>query len=174
MTVPELCGGCLNKLLNPEPTPYDLASLEGSSGEAGEGWLHRQNLKNTAFFLYPAARGLAALPRNYQQVCNNLYSPPGRRGRRPLQAFFLFLTLFFMLNQTQVPLGPGRPAPLYSPSRAQHFPQKSPIFHPAAGQFSTSAAFFADNFSCLRSVFHHRRKAIQRYFVIYSCAILQL
>ena len=61
-----------------------------------------------------------------------------------------------------------------SPSRAQYFPQKFPISHPATGQFSTLIAFFADNFSCLRSIFHYLRKAITRYFVIYSCAILQL
>jgi fumarate reductase subunit D len=61
-----------------------------------------------------------------------------------------------------------------SPSRAQYFPQKFPISHPATGQFSTLTTFFADNFSCLRSVFHYLRKIITRYFVIYSCAILQL
>lgn len=76
----------------------------------------------------------------------------------------------------------GDPAlPLYfpvnrpmSPSRAQYFPQKFPISHPATGQFSTLTTFFADNFSCLRSVFHYLCKIITRYFVIYSCAILQL
>ena len=73
-----------------------------------------------------------------------------------------------------------RPPPLFSrqPSHVSLprtiFPAKVPISHPATGQFSTLTTFFADNFSCLRSVFHYLCKIITRYFVIYSCAILQL
>ena len=95
---------------------------------------------------------------------------------------FLVPCASFHLQPGKVPAGSGGPAlPLYfpvnrpmSPSRAQYFPQKFPISHPATGQFSTLTTFFADNFSCLRSVFHYLCKIITRYFVIYSCAILQL
>ena len=95
---------------------------------------------------------------------------------------FLVPCAGFHLQPGKVPAGSGDPTlPLYfpvnrpmSPSRAQHFRQKFPISHPATGQFSTLTTFFADNFSCLRSVFHYLCKIITRYFVIYSCAILQL
>ena len=95
---------------------------------------------------------------------------------------FLVPCASFHLQPGKVPAGSGHPAlPLYfpvnrpmSPSRAQYFPQKFPISHPATGKFSTLTTFFADNFSCLRSVFHYLCKIITRYFVIYSCAILQL
>ena len=95
---------------------------------------------------------------------------------------FLVPCASFHLQPGKVPAGSGDPAlPLYFtvnrpmfPSRAQYFPQKFPISHPAIGQFSTLTTFFAENLSCLRSVFHYLCKIIVRYFVIYSCAILQL
>ena len=36
---------------------------------------------------FPAARGLAALPRNKWQMSGNFHTSPGRRGRLPLQQF---------------------------------------------------------------------------------------
>lgn len=62
---------------------------------------------------------------------------------------FLVPCASFHLQPGKVPAGSGDPAlPLYfpvnrpmSPSRAQYFPQKFPIFHPATGQFSTLTTF---------------------------------
>ena len=63
------------------------------SPQVTEGWFHAQSLIIKA--RAAAARGLAALLRNYRQVCNLFHARPGRRGRRPLlrgkvhRAFFV-------------------------------------------------------------------------------------
>ena len=149
-----------------------MASLEGDSPRGGE--MSRSDRGDRALF----ARCLRSRLKGGSTRRAQKFMLPtihgGQRSLRPQARFG---------GQPGLKIPALRPemAPLYfpvnrpmSPSRAQYFPQKFPISHPATGQFSTLIAFFADNSSCLRSVFHYLCKTITRSFVIYSCAILQL
>ena len=83
----------------------ELLLFGALSAQRTEGWFPAQSLKYMLCSSFPAARGLAALPRNKWQMSGNFHTRPGRRGRRPLQASPLVCRKFSMSNHIWPPAG---------------------------------------------------------------------